>query len=351
MAPEHASSPPAAVIFGLDGETLTTGERQFFSEIRPFGYILFARNISAPAQVRSLVQDLRSLDPSHDPFILIDQEGGGVQRLRPPHWRFAPAGGEFAALYRQNPETARRALRLNMALIGRELADLGIDVDCAPVLDVPVPGAHDIIGDRAFGDTADMVADLGRAAADGLIDAGVVPVIKHIPGHGRAKADSHLDLPIVDTEEAELFANDFKAFCEFLKPQDCPPVFAMTAHVIYSAIDPNAPATWSAKIVQDVIRGRIGFQGLLMSDDLSMKALTGPFDERAQRCFEAGCDIVLHCNGDPAEMSSVAKATVPLGERGLQAIGGMAALRRKPRGTIENVAAAEAQVVNWLRHG
>ncbi|MDX2224220.1 MAG: beta-N-acetylhexosaminidase [Rhodospirillaceae bacterium] len=346
---ESVAAPPAAAIFGLGGLALTDVERDFFRRVRPAGFILFARNVDTPAQVRALVDALRALNPDIDPLVLIDQEGGRVQRLRPPHWRFAPAAAEFGALHACDPHAAANAVRLNMALIGRELLDLGIDVDCAPVLDVPVAGAHDVIGDRAYGRDPHTVTALGRAAADGLIDAGVMPVIKHIPGHGRAAADSHLALPVVDTDLETLRATDFRAFADFLRPPGAPVCFGMTAHVIYRAIDAERPATLSPVVIGDVIRGELGFDGLLMSDDLSMKALSGPFDARAAQSLAAGCDVVLHCNGDMTEMEAVAMGTGPLGPRGLGALVAAQAIRRGPRAPIASVPAAEVMVINRLR--
>jgi beta-N-acetylhexosaminidase len=347
MAPAPLS-PPLAAIFGLSGDTLNDAERAFFAHVRPLGYILFARNIQNPAQVLDLTSALRALNPGHDPLILIDQEGGRVQRLRPPHWRFAPAAARFGHLDLTDQGAAAKALKLNMTLIGRELCDIGIDVDCAPVLDVPAAGAHDIIGDRAFASDPERVAALGRAAAEGLIDAGVVPVIKHVPGHGRALADSHLELPVVDSSLETLRATDFKAFAAFVGRRP-PPVFAMTAHVVYRAVDPDRPATQSSRVIAEVIRGEIGFNGLLMSDDLSMQALSGDFEDRTARSLAAGCDVVLHCNGSMPEMTAIARAARPLGERGLAAMAAVAPIRRKPRRAIEHVAAAEVEVLNLLR--
>jgi beta-N-acetylhexosaminidase len=345
MSPSAPGAPRAA-IFGMAGHTLTEDERTFFRQTRPLGYILFARNVDTPAQVRALVDDLRRLVADHDPLILIDQEGGRVQRLRPPHWRFAPAMAEFGALFAADPAAARRALALNMQLIGQELAALGIDVDCAPVMDVPVPGAHDIIGNRAFASDPAVVADLAVAACDGLIAAGVVPVIKHIPGHGRARADSHLELPVVDADLAALRATDFVPFAAFAKAGR--PAFAMTAHVVYSALDATRPATTSPRIIAEIIRGELGFDGLLMSDDLGMKALTGPFSARASAALSAGCDAVLHCDGNLDDMRAVAEGAGDLGANGMRALAAVQAVHRRPRATV-SAAAAEVVVTNALR--
>jgi beta-N-acetylhexosaminidase len=232
---------------------------------------------------------------------LIDQEGGRVARLKPPYWRERLPAARFGALHETNPEAAREATYLNARLIAHDLSTLGINVDCLPVLDVPVAGSHDIIGDRAFAYNPATIIALGRAQIEGLMDGGVLPVMKHIPGHGRAGADSHLALPRVTATEEELSASDFVTFRSL---NLCP--IAMTAHVVYESIDPQRPATTSPKVVRDVIRGEIGFEGLLMSDDLSMKALDGPLSVRAKAALFAGCDLALHCNGDMEEMRDVA---------------------------------------------
>lgn len=311
---------------GCAGLSLTDEERRFFQAVNPLGFILFARNVNDPDQVRALVSDLRDSIGRADAPVLIDQEGGRVQRLRPPHWRAAPAGEPFARLAARDMSAAKQALRLNFRLIGRELADLGIDVDCAPVLDVPVDGAHDIIGDRAYGRNPDMVAELAQAVCDGLLDEGVLPVVKHVPGHGRALVDSHQDLPVVDVSLAELERQDFPPF---IRLADAP--WAMTAHVVYQAIDPDRPATTSAKVIRDIIRGHIGFKGLLLSDDLSMKALGGSFQSRTSAALDAGCDVVLHCNGDMAEMMAVASAVRPMTDVALERVAvGMRLKRQLP---------------------
>jgi beta-N-acetylhexosaminidase len=332
---------PAAAVFGCAGLTLSDDEKRFFARVNPLGFILFARNADNPAQVKALVDELRACVGRADVPVMIDQEGGRVQRLRPPHWRKAPAGEPFAALASRDMDKAKEALRLNFRLIGRELADLGIDVDCAPVLDVPIPGAHDVIGDRAYGRAPGPVAELGRAVMDGLLDEGVLPIIKHIPGHGRAMVDSHLSLPIVEASLAELEAQDFPPFKAL---NDA--AWAMTAHVVYKAIDPNAPATTSAKAIREIIRGLIGFDGVLVSDDLSMKALGGSFEERTTGALDAGCDVVLHCNGDMAEMEAVARAVRPLTDKARERLARAEAQKRKP-GPLD-VAAALARVDTLL---
>lgn len=288
-------------IYGCAGQTLAADECAFFHDTRPWGFILFARNIRDPAQVAALVHELRESVGDDNTPILIDQEGGRVARLKPPYWAERLPAARFGALYAQDPEAAREATYLNARLIAHDLTLLGINADCLPVLDVPVPGAHDIIGDRAFASDPATVIDLGKAQMEGLLDGGVLPIMKHIPGHGRARADSHLTLPRVDAELEELSANDFVTFRSL---NHCPA--AMTAHVVYESIDPQRPCTTSPKVIRDVIRGEIGFEGLLMSDDLSMKALDGPLPVRARAALFAGCDVVLHCNGDMDEMKDVA---------------------------------------------
>lgn len=295
----------SAAIYGCTGLSITAEERGFFRDVRPWGFIVFARNVETPEQLRRLTAELREA-AGHDAPILIDQEGGRVARLRPPHWRAYPPGRRFGELYGRSPEQGLEAVRLGARLIAAELRAVGINVDCLPVLDVPVPGAHDVIGDRAYGLTPEPVIALGRAAAEGLLAGGVLPIVKHIPGHGRAGVDSHLSLPRVDTDRATLSATDFAPFRALA---DMP--LAMTAHVVYAAIDPAAPATTSAKVIDDVIRGEIGFDGCLMSDDLSMEALAGTLAGRARASLAAGCDLVLHCNGKMAEMTEIA-AEVPL---------------------------------------
>lgn len=341
----------SALIVGVAGTELSEREAAFLKEARPCGLILFARNCAGHDQIRALIASVKDALGSDALLVLIDQEGGRVQRLKPPHWRHAPSGAEFAALYARAPARAARLLRSNFQLIGEELRALGIDVDCAPVMDVPVPGSHDVIGDRAYGADPATVAELARQVCEGLIDAGVVPVIKHIPGHGRATSDSHKELPRVDADLATLRATDFAPFQTFCQAPDRPVAFGMTAHVVYSAIDPNLPATTSRAVIEDIIRGEIGFTGLLMSDDLGMKALTGPFDERAARSLAAGCDVVLHCDGNMDEMEAVARGTGALGEHGLKAFADTAAIRRRPRATVNNVMAADFAIMDGLRRG
>lgn len=291
-----------AFISGLSGVAITHDESRFFREARPWGLILFRRNIDNPSQVEALTAHFRDILGWQAP-VLIDQEGGRVQRLGPPHWPNYPPGAAYARLYGHDPASGLEAARLGGRLIGEDLAALGIDVDCIPVADVPVAGADAVIGDRAFGTTPEQVGALAGAQAEGVMAAGVLPVVKHLPGHGRATADSHLKLPVVDTDRATLEATDFAAF----RTLSSLPL-GMTAHVVFSAIDPANPATTSAIMIRDVIRGSIGFEGLLMSDDVSMGALSGALSERSRAALAAGCDLVLHCNGNLDEMRDVAEA-------------------------------------------
>lgn len=288
----------SACIFGLSGLEITEQERHFFETVQPLGFILFRRNIDTPAQVKALVLALKSC-VDHEVLILIDQEGGRVRRLRPPHWPDYPTAASYAQMAKDACEE-RELVRLGARLMAQDLFSLGINVDCAPVLDVPQPGAHDIIGDRAYGITPDDVAIMGRAACEGLLAGGVLPVIKHIPGHGRAGADSHTHLPVVEATLSELMSTDFYPF---MVTADMP--LAMTAHVLYRALDAENPATTSRACI-DMIRQDIGFDGLLMCDDLSMNALSGSLEQRARASLYAGCDVLLHCNGDLAQMNLVA---------------------------------------------
>jgi beta-N-acetylhexosaminidase len=290
-----------AAIFGCAGPALGEEEAAFFRDVRPWGFILFRRNVETPDQVRALTEALRDTVGDERAPVLIDQEGGRVQRLGPPHWPRYPPGRAYGQLAGNDPLMRREVARLGARLIAHDLRVLGINVDCAPVLDVPEPGAHDIIGDRAYAETCEDVALLGRAAAEGLIAGGVLPVIKHIPGHGRSRSDSHEHLPVVDAPAEALAARDFAPFKVL---SDMP--MAMTAHVVYAALDPDHPATLSRTVIRRAIRGAIGFDGLLMTDDLSMKALSGGFADRARAALAAGCDVVLHCNGSMAEMTAVA---------------------------------------------
>ena len=285
-----------AVILGCSGTTLTPEETAFFRDLRPWGFILFKRNIGTPDEVRALTDALRGTLGRADAPILIDQEGGRVQRMGPPHWPKYPSGRRVGAL-------PSDLARLGARLMAHDLHQVGINVDCAPMLDVPVTGSDDIVGDRAYGTAPEAVIATGRAVAEGLLAGGVLPVIKHMPGHGRATCDSHLDLPAVEADRASLATSDFRPFRALA---DLP--LGMSAHVVFTQIDPERPATLSPTVIREIVRGEIGFDGLLMTDDLSMHALQGPFRARAEAAFAAGIDVVLHCNGRMDEMQGVAEA-------------------------------------------
>jgi beta-N-acetylhexosaminidase len=289
-------------VYGCQGTELAPDERDFFKDARPFGFILFARNVSNPAQVAALCGQLRKSIGNEGAPILIDQEGGRVQRLKPPHWQNRPAARRFGELFERHADKGREAAYLCARLVAHELRSVGVTVNCAPVLDVPVEGAHDIIGDRAYSTDPATVIELGRATIEGYLDGGVLPVVKHVPGHGRATADSHLALPRVATPLRELSAHDFVTFRSLNQAP-----MAMTAHVVFEAIDPRRPATTSPKVIRSIIRGEIAFDGLLFSDDLSMSALEGSLGARAKAALFAGCDIALHCNGKLDEMIDVAR--------------------------------------------
>ena len=301
---------PKAFICGCAGLALNEEERKFLIESNPWGLILFKRNVDNRDQLRELIRSFRECVGRADAPVLVDQEGGRVQRLAAPHWRAYPAAGAIGAGLGQ--AEAENAARLVARLIAHDLYEVGITVDCAPVLDVAEPGTHAVIGARAFSEAPERVAALGRAFAEGLLAGGVVPVIKHLPGHGRARADSHQELPVVDASRKEL-ERDFLPFAEL---RDLP--MAMSAHVVFIALDPVRPATASPLVVQEVMRGQIGFDGLIMSDDVSMKALRGPFDERARAIFEAGLDVVLHCNGELGEARAVASEAPELSGKSLR---------------------------------
>jgi len=325
-----------AFITGVSGLELTDAEREFVRAERPWGFILFKRNVDAPAQVARLVSELRDCVGNPDAPVLIDQEGGRVQRLGPPHWPVYPPGAVFGALYDSDRALGLKAARLSSRLIAADLIDLGITVDCLPLADVPVEGCDAVIGNRAYGTEPGKVAAIARAVAEGLEQGGVLPVLKHIPGHGRATADSHVRLPTVDTGQKELERTDFAAFQPLA---DLP--MAMTAHVVFSAIDPAQPATTSATMIQQVIRGVIGFQGLLMSDDVSMNALAGSIAERTRAIVDAGCDMVLHCNGKLDEMREVARQSPKLSGLALERAGKALASRKQPQPFDRLMARAE----------
>jgi beta-N-acetylhexosaminidase len=293
-----------AMVLGCHGKSLNREEVQFYRGESPWGFILFARNIGEPEQIRDLVAEMRDCVGRHDAPVFIDQEGGRVQRIRPPLAPNYPAGAALGALWQNDHEAGERATWLLARLHAFDLMRYGITADCLPVLDVPIEGASDVIGARAYGKKPDVVTALGRAAADGLMSGGVLPVMKHMPGHGRAFSDTHFELPTVDTKIDDLRRHDFVPFRQLAHLP-----IGMTAHVVFSAIDPDNPATTSGKVIEQIIRGEIGFGGLLISDDTSMKALSGDFPSKAAAILAAGCDIVLHCNGDMAEMSGIASRT------------------------------------------
>ena len=302
-----------AFIAGVAGTELSTEERSFFRSERPWGFILFKRNVETPTQISALTGQLREALGEPEVPIFIDQEGGRVQRLGPPNWSSYPAGAVFGQLYDIAPAMGVTAARLSARLIADDLQRIGVTVDCLPLADVPAPGADAVIGDRAYGTEPGKVAAIARAVAEGLEQGGILPVVKHIPGHGRAAADTHFRLPVVDAPKKELETTDFAAFRPLA---DLP--MAMTAHVVFSAYDPVQPATTSATIIERVIRRLIGFQGLLMSDDVSMNALAGSIAERTRAIFAAGCDVVLHCNGKMTEMRDVAREAPELSGQALQ---------------------------------
>ncbi len=327
----------SAFITALGGLELSSEEAAVLRAVRPCGVILFARNISDPEQVRRLTGAVREAIASDDLMILVDQEGGRVQRMKPPHWSLLPPGSHYAQCYVQDAAHALVATRLVARLMAEELRDVGINTDCAPVLDLPVPGSHAIIGDRAFGDTPAQVVALGGAQAQGLIAGGVLPVIKHVPGHGRATKDSHLDLPVVDTPRAELTVTDFATFAALARLPA-----AMTAHVVFSTIDPERPASTSGTVTRDVIRGAIGFDGLLMSDDLGMKALEGTVAEKAKAVFDAGSDVALLCSGDLAETKAVAEVAPALAGVPLARLRRASAVFRQQPQDFDRAAARQA---------
>ncbi len=301
-----------SLIVGCSGPDLTVNERSFLRDVRPCGLILFARNCISRDQIRNLTTDAREC-AGGDLLVLVDQEGGRVQRMGPPQWRKYPAARVFAELYRADPGEALEVARAVTQLMAADLVEVGINVDCAPVLDVPAPGAHEIIGDRAYGETPEMIIALSRVVADTFLEGGVLPVIKHIPGHGRARADSHKQLPVIDASLETLQEIDFKPFAAL---KDLP--LAMTAHVVFKTLDEDAPASVSEHIIGVVIRKGIGFDGLLMCDDLDMAALSGTLPERAGAVIAAGCDVALHCSGKFEDMVQVAAVMPELNGKALE---------------------------------
>ena len=314
-----------AFICGVAKTRLTRDERRALAECQPWGAILFSRNVADFEQMRRLIGDIREALGRDDAPILIDQEGGRVQRIGPPHLPAYPAAATFGALYRRNPLLGAEAARLGAKLIGMDLYGLGVTVDTLPVLDMPAPGSDPVISDRAYGSDVESVATLGAAAADGLMSAGILPVMKHLPGHGRANADSHEALPVVDAPLAELEVSDFAPFRLCARRF----VLGMTAHILFSAVDSARPATLSGAMIA-IIRERIGFDGALMTDDIGMGALEGAVEERAGLAIAAGCDLVLHCSGELDEMLRVAEAVPQLAGEALRRTEAALAARRAP---------------------
>src|SRR5215467_10878220 len=327
---------PSAIVLGCAGESLSAFERDFFAAANPVGFILFRRNCGSPEQVRELVASLRECVGRADAPVLIDQEGGRVARLRPPHWRLYPSAARLASL----PDPAAGvAARLAARLIADDLARLGITVDCLPVVDLAVSGADPVISDRAYGTDPGRVARLGDAACEGLLEGAVLPVIKHIPGHGRARVDSHHACPLVETPYEELVQTDFAPFRALAGMP-----WAMTAHIVYTVVDPTLPATLSRHVVIEVIRGVIGFDGVLISDDLSMQALGGGLGERTRQALAAGCDLALHCNGNPVEMEEVTAAAAPISPPSADRLARGEAMRRRSPGDNFDREAAEVRL-------
>lgn len=319
--------PARAFIVGCTGLALTADERAFLRDAEPWGLILFGRNVGDPGQIRALVGDFRDAVGRADAPVLIDQEGGRVQRIRPPLALSHPPAARYGDLYARDPAAGVAAARIGAELMAGELLAMGITIDCLPVLDLPVDGMTQAIGDRAYADSPETVAALGQAVVEGMLAAGVLPVIKHMPGHGRATVDSHYHLPRVQADRATLEARDFAPF-RALKHA---PV-GMTGHLVFEAIDPDRPATLSPIVLSEIVRGCIGFDGLLMSDDLSMKALSGPVGESAAGALAAGCDLALHCNGDMGEMREVAAAAPRLEGRSAERAAAALALIATPAG-------------------
>jgi beta-N-acetylhexosaminidase len=328
------------IVFGFQGPALSSNERAFFREADPTGYILFARNCSDPARLRALTDELRGLHGRGDLLILIDQEGGRVARLKPPQWPAFPAAAEFAALYGTAPMTAIEAARHNAAAMAAVLAEAGINVNCAPVLDLAHEGAHDIVGDRSYGADPLQVAALGRAVLDGLASGGVLGCIKHMPGHGRCGADSHHELPVVEASREEL-ERDFAPF-RTLAPRAA---IGMAAHVLYRALDPGRPASISPHVIADTVRRDIGFAGLLLSDDIAMKALAGTPADTARAVVDAGCDLALHCSGELTAMQQAAAALGGISPAASERLADACSLLGKRSGGYEEAAAIRNRLV------
>jgi len=311
----HSSLSCRAFVSGCSGHRLTSEERDFFKSTSPWGLILFKRNVLEPIQIKELISEFREVVGRSDAPVLIDQEGGRVQRLGPPHWRRYPAAQRYLEAARGDLSKAEELTCLGARLIAHDLHELGFTIDCAPALDLGFEGRTDAIGDRTFARDPRDIIRLGRAFAEGLSAGGILPAIKHMPGHGRAVVDSHKLLPKVEVPIPELIESDFLPFCEL---SDLP--IGLTAHILFPHVDPDAPATLSRIVVQDVIRGLIGFDGLLLSDDISMEAFQGDFRSRAAAFFAAGGDIALHCNGDLAEAEGVAAASPLVKDKTLERV-------------------------------
>lgn len=296
----------STVIFGCEGPVLKEEEKEFFAQIRPFGFILFGRNVESPKQVKQLCDDLRTTIDDPSAPVLIDQEGGRVRRMRPPEWVDNFAMKPFGDLYVKDPTLAVEILQLQCDVQSSQFHTAGINVTCAPVLDTRFPYSHDVVGDRSFSEDIDIISILGEVAVNRFHDNGILPILKHIPGHGRAKIDSHLDLPKIDASLQKLQDIDFKPFIHVLKQTNVS--MAMTAHLLYENLDSDHCGTMSVKVIQDVIRGQLGFDGILITDDISMKALDGSFSDKTTACLDAGCDLVLHCSGNMDEMVDVSKS-------------------------------------------
>jgi beta-N-acetylhexosaminidase len=332
-------------IFGLSGTALTAGERAFFREADPAGYILFGRNVESRAQLRALTDDLRAIHGRDRLLVSIDQEGGRVARMNPPEWTAFPPGEAFARLWQLAPASAIEAARVNAEALGMDLAEVGITVDYLPLLDVRQPGAHDVIGDRALGDEPMQVAALGRAILDGLSRAGVTGCVKHMPGHGRAGADSHKELPTVEAVEADL-DTDIEPFRTLADAH-----IGMTAHVRYTAWDADNPATLSRFVIEDVIRRRIGFTGLLLTDDIDMEALDGSVPERARRAIAAGCDVVLNCWAKMDDMAGIAECLPAMPPDACARLGrALDGTGQAPGGTQEELLAKRDSLLDLARH-
>ena len=332
-----------AFITDLTGLEPTADERSFLADERPWGLILFGRNIATPSQVSDLTAAFREIVGRPNAPVMVDQEGGRVQRFKPPHWRHYPAARWYGDLFETDPRAALRAAWLGSRLMAADLVACGVDVDCLPVLDLPVDGANEVIGDRSYSTALATTVALGRSAVTGLMAGGVLPVMKHMPGHGRANLDTHLAQPITDAPFETLDTHDFAAFRAF---SDLP--MGMTVHMVLSAIDPDRPATQSPAVIERVIRGAIGFDGLLMTDDLSMKALGGEVGPRARACIDAGCDVVLHCNDPLADRIAVGRSVPELAGEAARRAKAVDAVRRAPDGF--DVAAGHEEL-DALMHG